>query len=278
MHAARVSAPRRHGGCTVLVPVTTRGPMEDGPHRFGLGYRDKSSGVLTHHFWCTPKGERGPYRIDWLVYDTRVEQFLELMSLIRGIGDQVRLVKMHEPEGVQMQDLMRQPFKQFQISDKSEYAAGITAQAYFQYRICNLPACMARTHLRGNEISFNLELTDPITEYLDENCTWRGVGGEYTVSLGQNSTAKPGRESRLPMLRASVNAFTRMWLGVRPATGLAITDDISAPQDLLEQLDQPCACRGRGMTGIFKDGDLQLTSVAACVTIHITSYLVYNLL
>jgi hypothetical protein len=35
-----------------------------------------------------------------------------------------------------------------------------------------------------------------------------------------------------------VGAFTRLWLGVRPASGLAITDDLCAPPALLDQLDR----------------------------------------
>ena len=36
---------------------------------------------------------------------------------------------------------------------------------------------------------------------------------------------------------ASVNAFTRLWLGVCPATGLSVTDGLEAPRELLEELD-----------------------------------------
>ena len=39
------------------------------------------------------------------------------------------------------------------------------------------------------------------------------------------------------VLTASVNAFSRMWLGVRPATALNFTDDLSGPPELLEALD-----------------------------------------
>ena len=45
------------------------------------------------------------------------------------------------------------------------------------------------------------------------------------VKLGPNP--RPFQESvGLPTLTATVSAFTRMWLGVRPATGLTITDDL----------------------------------------------------
>jgi len=42
----------------------------------------------------------------------------------------------------------------------------------------------------------------------------------------------------LSTLNASVGAFTRMWLGVLPATGLSVTDKLDAPHALLQQLDR----------------------------------------
>ena len=39
-------------------------------------------------------------------------------------------------------------------------------------------------------------------------------------------------------MKASINAFSRLWLGVRPARGLAVTDDLDGPRDLLEALDE----------------------------------------
>ena len=40
------------------------------------------------------------------------------------------------------------------------------------------------------------------------------------------------------MLRASIGALSRLWFGVRPATGLAVTDDLAGPPELLEALDR----------------------------------------
>jgi hypothetical protein len=42
----------------------------------------------------------------------------------------------------------------------------------------------------------------------------------------------------LPTLTASVGAFTRLWLGVRSATGLAVTDDLDGLPELLSALDE----------------------------------------
>jgi len=80
-------------------------------------------------------------------------------------------------------------------------------------------------------------LSDPIDRFLPADQSWRGVAGEYVVTLGGSSGAQPGTDDALPILTASVNAFSRMWLGVRPATALNFTDDLSGPPELLEALD-----------------------------------------
>ncbi|NQT88677.1 hypothetical protein HQ560_18065 [bacterium] len=46
-----------------------------------------------------------------------------------------------------------------------------------------------------------------------------------------------GEADSLPTLDATVNAFSRLWLGVRPASGLAVTDQLSGPPELLAALD-----------------------------------------
>jgi hypothetical protein len=77
-----------------------------------------------------------------------------------------------------------------------------------------------------------------IERFLDEGAPWRGGGGEYVVALGPDSSAELGRDERLPILTASVGAFTRMWLGVRPASGLAVTDQLQGPDELIQALDR----------------------------------------
>jgi len=104
-------------------------------------------------------------------------------------------------------------------------------------RICDLPGCLERTHLKNNMVRFNLRLHDPIERYLGDNASWRGLSGDYVVTLGPSSGAERGTNHALPMLAASVNTFTRLWLGARPASGLAYTDNLSGPPSLLEELD-----------------------------------------
>ena len=93
-------------------------------------------------------------------------------------------------------------------------------------------------------MNFNLELHDPMEEYQQRHTTlfdgvdWRGIAGSYRVSFGRESRVETRIDDSLPTLKASVGAFTRLWLGVRPASGLAVTDELSGPPELLLQLDE----------------------------------------
>lgn len=238
VHSSRLLRHRGHGSCNLDAPKLTQAEMLWSKNGFGLGCCDGAHGELTHHFWCwTEDVESGPYSISWMAYQTR-DQFLELLALLKSLGDQVRLVRLCEPQGIQLQDFLKKPFKTRQVSEKSKYESKIRASAYWQVRICDLNGCLEQTHLTGETVRFNLILTDPIEGFLEKDAPWRGVAGNYLVILGPSSAAEPGIDTTLPTLNASVGAFTRMWLGVRPATGLSWTDELSGPEELLEALDQ----------------------------------------
>jgi hypothetical protein len=237
IHAGRLARRRVHGGSLLFPGTITRAAIND-DDGFGLGYCDGPAGELTHHFWCYAKDRgSGPYSVSWLAFQTR-EQFLELMAVIKSLGDQVRLVKIPEPPDIQLQDLLVSPFREFRAREGAKFEVGWDSVAWWQMRICDLPGCLAQTHLPWGEVWFNLQLTDPIERFLDEGAPWRGTTGDYVVALGPESSARPGADPGLPTLTASVGAFTRLWLGVRPASGLAITDDLSGPKELLESLDE----------------------------------------
>jgi len=237
MHASLLTRRRVHGSVSFVPAEIIQAELKYSKSGFGLGYYDGPNGELTHHVWCRAKGEHGPYSVQWLSYQT-MDQFLELMALLKNLGDQVRLVRMREPPGIQVQDLIAQPFKQRQITRRGEYEAAASAMAYWQVRICDLAGCMQHTHLYGEPVRFNLRLSDPIERFLDEDAPWRGIGGEYVVQLGPLSEAVPGQDRSLPTLEASVGAFTRLWLGVGPASGLAATDELSGPAALLADLER----------------------------------------
>ncbi len=237
IHRARLHSRRHHGQVVLDSPSHTRGRMESSQKGFGLGYVD-DDGEITHHIWCDVSSVgQGPYNIRWMTWNTP-EQLLELMALISTFGDQVRVVRLQEPRHLQLQDLIKRPFTEYRVRDGGNMEIGISCRAWWQMRMLNLPQCLERTILTdGVPVEFNLKLTDPIEEYLDENSPWTGASGEYVVKMGPNSWAAGGSDESLPTMEATVNAFTRMWLGVRPASGLAVTDDIAAPRELLEGLD-----------------------------------------
>ena len=238
VHAARLCRLRRHGEINLQPAAATRSEMLWQKKGFGLGYKDGPDDTLSHYVWCDNRGgEHGPYAVGWFVYRTS-QQFWELMGLLKSLGDQVHWIEMIEPPGIQLQDLLDQPFKQRRITRRSAHPARSGSAAWWQMRICDLPPCVARTRLSHGSLAFNLSLEDPIEKYLDENAPWKGVGGAYVVSLGSSSHAEWGRDADLPTMTATVNAFTRLWLGVRPASSLAVTDHLRAPEALLRELDR----------------------------------------
>ena len=238
VHAARLNRRRGHGSCRLDSVAATRAEMQWATNGYGLGYADGPNGEITHHLWFSTKNmEFGPLNAWWYSFET-TDQFLELMALLVHLGDNVQLVRMREPAGIQLQDLVHRPFRRNRMTEKSEYENRTRAAAYWQMRMCDVSACLAGTKLQGEPVSFNLKLSDPIESVLDADAEWRGVAGDYVVTLGEESSAIQGTDSALPLLEASVNAFTRLWLGVKPATGLAVTDDLSGSAELLAELDR----------------------------------------
>lgn len=228
---------RGHGGCVLHTPEIIRGELGFSRNPFGFGYYDGPGGTLSHFLWGETEGEHGPYRILWYAYRTPAQLF-ELLALIRSLGDQVAAVAMAEPAEIQFQDVLDAPFRNRRVTEGSKYAGSHRAYAWWQARMLDVPKCLAKTHLDSVDFTFNLQLTDPISEHIEEGRNWRGVAGDYVVTLGERSSARPGREAKRPVLRASVGAFTRIWLGVRSPSVLAQTDALDAVPQLLGDLDR----------------------------------------
>jgi predicted acetyltransferase len=238
VHQSRLDRHRGHGTCNLFSPGFSRGEMLLSTNGFGLGYFDGPNGELTHHLWFKTKNAKpGSYSVAWIVYRSH-EQLQELMGLLKGMGDQVQLITVVEPPGIQLQDLLEKPFQYRAVTRGSTYEQRIEAIAFWQIRICDMEACLSGTRLAGPPVTFNLELTDPIERYLDEKGPWKGLSGDYIITFGENSKAEKGKKKDLPTLKASVNAFSRLWLGVVSATGLRVTDDLSGPDDLIGELDR----------------------------------------
>jgi hypothetical protein len=237
VHASLLARRRVHGSVAFSPPEMVQAELKFAKNGFGLGYYDGPNGELTHHLWCRARGEHGPYSVAWMSYQS-LDQFLELMALLRNLGDQVRLVRMCEPPGIQLQDLIAQPFKERQITERGQFEARMSGAAYWQVRICDLVGCLRHTRLYGGPVRFNLCLSDPIARFLEDDAPWLGIAGNYLVQLGPTSEAIAGQDPSLPTLHASVGAFTRLWLGVGPASGLAVTDALAGPRELLADLER----------------------------------------
>jgi predicted acetyltransferase len=153
----------------------------------------------------------------------------------------VRLIKMLEPPGVQLQELLEKPFGRQTVTRGGTYENGIVAEAFWQMRILDLEQCVTALPVpRSEPLRFVLELEDPIADYLPKS-DWRGTGGEYTVTLGPEpaveTAAGKGNAENLPMMKAGIAAFSRLVFGVLPASMLAVTDHLEAPAQLIDELD-----------------------------------------
>ncbi len=238
IHRSRLKRMLVHGNTSLLREEITRSEMQWSKKGFGLGYMDAENELLSHHFWCrSPEGEHGPFFINWMCYRNYF-QFLELLGLVKNLGDQVHLIKLNEPAAIQIQDLLKTPFRNYRKTERSRYEASSKAMAYWQIRICNLEKCLEKTVLHDDPVTFNLKLKDPIEKYLENDAPWHGISGSYVVTLGPESHAESGHDRSLPVLEASVGAFSRMWIGSRPPTGLCVTDDLAGPEELIRKLDR----------------------------------------
>lgn len=236
IHASRKNRWQGHGAITFSGTGMTLTHLVRFPNPFGLGYRDET-GAITHMVWMhTPAVGPGPYTVHFMTWQAP-HQFKELLSLIKQMGDQVRLVNILEPAGIQLQDLMVQPFRAMRTTHGSEFENQLMALSINQYRICDLAGCLAKTHLNCPTFRFNLKLSDPIESCLDFDQTWRGIAGDYVITLGPECSAHAGEVPGLLQIECTVGAFTRMWLGVRPASGLAITDALVGHGEVIAQLD-----------------------------------------
>ncbi|MEZ5382935.1 MAG: GNAT family N-acetyltransferase [Microthrixaceae bacterium] len=226
---------RCHGSVTLGLPELTAGDLSRMKQPLGLGFRS-DDGRLTHCLLGTMTGHHGPVTIDWLIYE-QPPQVLELLGLVRALGDQVRSVTINpEPPGVQLQDLINEPMRQLELANVGSSSRALhTAWSKVQWRMLDLGACIEACAPAPSPLTFGLRLHDPLADR--PGATWSGIGGEFTVHLGADPGVHPGLPASGPVLEASVGAFTRLWLGVRPASGLALTDRLAGPPTLIEALD-----------------------------------------
>lgn len=237
VHTATQRRYRSHGGVVLDAPGFTSGEMGWAKPFVGLGLRDEA-GELTDLLWGEAKGEHGPWKVFALTY-REPSGLLELLGLLTTIGDQVHSVEVMEPAELSLEDVLDQPFRRRRATHRAEHAAHVDAFAHWQARVLDLPAVVAARPWPGPPVRFVLDVHDPLADR--DDVTWGGVQGEWTVELAEVSSAERGGTAALPVLRAGIGAFTRLLLGVAPATSLALVDRLDGPHDLLSRLDHALA-------------------------------------
>ena len=239
MLATMLARPRTHGAVTIDLSKSFESEL-DRENRFGLGYFEGER--LTHFMWMKEKGEHGPYRVEWMGYETGAG-LLELLALLKSLSDQIYSVFMLEPPHVQFQTLLKRPFRSQAIAEKGKFSAGQETYAWYQLRILDLPQCVQALNYNGPDICFQLRVDDPMDGLLnspdlaEQQALWQTLGGDWIVTLGEQATATRGLDEALPQMHCTVNTFSRLLWGVSRASSLAISDGLTAPVALLQALD-----------------------------------------
>lgn len=237
IHAASQQRARSHGGVVLDAPGFTHGELGWAKPFVGLGLRN-DDGELTDVLWGEAHGEHGPWKVSPLLYrDTK--GLFDLLGLLRMVGDQVHTVELPEPGAVSLEDLLDQPFRHRRATTGATHPAQVRAIAYWQARVLDVSAVVAARRWEGPAVRFVVAVDDPLAGR--DDVAWDGVHAAWTCEVATSSTATRGATDGLPVLRAGVGAFTRMLLGVAPATSLALTDQLDGPDDLLASLDRALA-------------------------------------
>lgn len=239
VHALLQRSHRPHGAVRLDPAELVVAELGFREHPFGLGYRDPEDGRLTHVVLGSRLDEYGPYRVDWFLAEAP-HQFLELLGILRSLGDQVATVDVPEPPAVQIQDLLREPLRQTRVVRQAgRQGASFGALAWRQWRILDLAAVVAAVSTPAPPVTFGLRLRDPLAE---RGGRWPGIGGEYTVHLAERSELATGLRPDVHVLDVSINALSRLLLGVRSASQLQLVGSVDgsfeAPHDLLGALDR----------------------------------------
>jgi len=235
IHESRINRIKKNGALNLPEHITKAGLKFNEKKSLVLGY-ENDKGDITHHFLLRDANtSHGPVMVDWMAY-RNYEQFRDLLGLLKSFEDQIFAITMPEPPLMQFQDFLDKPFRNYMKTAKSKYKFYNNARANHQFRILNIFKCIEKTSVRNN-VKFNLELNDPIKDFFDDDAEWKGISGEYVIELGENSRIKKGIDNRLPKIKTNVNNFTRMWMGVLPASVLQIYENFEGDEKLIKKLD-----------------------------------------
>ncbi len=238
LHTAMTSRLDAHGGVVIGGErLTAAGMRVDGDIAI-YGYR--TDGHISHFMAIVTTGEHGPDRITQWAYQTR-EQCLELLRLIQEWGDQVDVLRLTEPVWLQLQDFIVDPGAQFRRTRGSQTGAlRIEADAWWQARIVDLPACIRAIHAVDDSFSVVVKVNDPVEAHLVDSGydgDWNGVGGTWSLSFGATHTVERVTGDEPIDLETTVNSLTRWWLGVLPASTLLAMGEFACTAETAERMD-----------------------------------------
>ena len=238
MPAMLMNRPSLRGNVTLNLPKTFKGELDRG-NRFGLGYCEGDR--LTHFVWMKEKGESGPYRVEWMGYETG-DGLLELLALLNSLAEQIYAVWMIEPPHVQLQSMLNRLFRSQAIAEKSKFGAEQETCAWYQLRILDLAQCVEALDYVVPEIRFQLNLDDPMDQLLqwpelaEQRTCWQSLSGSRILSLGPHAEVELGEDADLPALTCSINTLSRLFWGVARASSLVISDGLAALAELQSAL------------------------------------------
>lgn len=236
MHECRCRRKRYHGGCNLNGSGETKATTIWQEHGFGLGFENEN-GMLTHFLWIEPKGEHGPYNVCFTGWETH-EQFIELLSVLNSLSDQIHGVRMADPPRLQLQDFLTRPHATRRARKGGDFDINVVSQIWMQCRILDLPVCVGAMKCCGPPVSFNLELTDPIEKYLPKKSSWRGISGNWIIRIGENSSATLGSDPALQTASCTVNDLSRIWFGSSTAESVSVTGDFRSDPELIQAIDR----------------------------------------
>ena len=192
MSEALAQRARNHGSVVLYPPEIVRAECGWSQNGFGLGY--ETDGVLSHFMWLdTEEVEHGPYRVRIIAYaDGR--QLLELLAVLKSLGDQVSSVQMIEPPHIVLQDLLHKPFRSRDISKGSKHQSRHYGEGFWQLRMLDVEQCVRARNWQGEPFAFQVELTDPAPQHTAGG--WSGVAGRYVVEVAAESNAARGDAAR----------------------------------------------------------------------------------
>ncbi len=236
IYRSRCRAHSMHGVCTISSEAMVKGEMifHDEKNGFVLGYTNEE-GEITHHLFANFEDEHGPGGIHWLVFQNE-QQLLELLQIVKSLSDQIYSFWLLQPPQIRLQDYLHEPFRSTELTKGGKLPAKTEAYGFSQLRVLDIAQAVAATHFSGETVSLNIQIDDPIERFLENDSAWRGVGGEYVLHLGEESSISPGRHPNYESISLSVNDFSRMLHGSISPAQLCFMQKMKASEGLLKKL------------------------------------------